>query len=171
MKTIFRPLLLALFLGGACETAAAQQAVTAEITRLEKREALAVTQGDATTLQQLWSPDYVVNNPDGRIGAVPQSRHFIRSGEIDYTAFERIMERLTSSGEVAVAMGQEVVQPEKKTTNAGKTVTRRYTNVWVRRAGAGHLGARPATNVVVKIGVVWQWLGGRARARRFILDA
>jgi ketosteroid isomerase-like protein len=150
MKTTLHFWLLTLLLGGAYETAAAQQAAITEITRLEKREALAVTKGDTTTLQHLWSPDYVVNNPDGRIVTVPQIMHFIRSGKIDYTSFERIIERITISGEVAVAMGREVVQPEKKTTNAGKTVTRRYTNVWVRRAGNWQLVARQATNVVVK---------------------
>jgi ketosteroid isomerase-like protein len=139
-----------LLMGGAYHTATAQQAASAEITRLEQREALAVTKGDTTTLKQLWSPDYVVNNPDGRVVAVPQILQFIRSGKMDYTSFERFTERITISGEVAVAMGREVVQPEKNTTNAGKTVTRRYTDVWVRRAGNWRLLARQATNVVVQ---------------------
>ena len=96
----------------------------------------------------LWAKDYVVNNPDNQIVTVRQIMGFIRSGKIDYTSFERIIEKITFSGDVAVAMGHEVMEPESKPATLAKP--RRYTNVWVRQAGAWHLTARQATNVVVQ---------------------
>ncbi|UOQ70760.1 nuclear transport factor 2 family protein [Hymenobacter cellulosilyticus] len=141
--------LLTLVLGPAGE-AQAQQATPATITQLEQQERQAVLRGDTTALKKLWAPEFVVNNPDNQIVTRPQILGFLRSGKIDYTTFERVIEKITITGDVAVAMGREIVTPEKKTTHAGKTVTRRYTDVWVRQGGAWRLTARQATNIVVQ---------------------
>jgi ketosteroid isomerase-like protein len=150
IQAVMKVILCLLALFGTCQVAFAQQAVLAEITKLENQEAQAVMKGDTVTLKRLWAKEYVVNNPDGHIVTVAQIMGFIRSGKIDYTSFERIVEKVTVSGDVATAMGHEVVKPERNTSNAGKTVTRCYTDVWVRTAGAWHLTARQATNVVVQ---------------------
>ncbi|AMR29434.1 hypothetical protein A0257_21605 [Hymenobacter psoromatis] len=144
-----------LFFLGTCSLGAqlaahGQQAVAAEITKLEQLERHAITTGYTTTLKRLWANDFVVNNPDGRIVTKPQIIALIRGVKIDYVSFDRIIERITSSGNLAVAMGREVVRPQKNTSNAGKTVTRRYTDVWVHQANTWHLTARQATNVEVK---------------------
>ncbi|MFD1873369.1 nuclear transport factor 2 family protein [Hymenobacter bucti] len=131
-------------------SAPAQQAIEAEITRLEQLEAQAVLKGDTTTLFRLWAKEFVVNNPDNRVVTAQQVRAFMRTGKIDYASFQRIIEKITVVDNVAIAMGRETTTPQQKTANAGKTVTRRYTNVWVRQAGAWHLTARQATNVVVQ---------------------
>lgn len=124
----------------------AQQSATAEITKLEQQERQAVIKGDTTTLKRLWDKELVVNNPDGFIVTLPQIMGLIRSGKIDYTSFERTIEKITISGDLAIAMGREVVAPEKQTANAGKTVTRRYTNVWVPAPAPGACWpARPPT--------------------------
>jgi hypothetical protein len=148
-QLIMKTALFLLALLSTCRAAFAQQAMLAEITKLENQEAQAIMRGDTVTLKRLWAKEYVVNNPDGHIVTVAQIMGFIRSGKIDYTSFERIVEKVTISGNVATAMGHEVVKPERNTSSAGKTVTRRYTDVWVRAAGAWHLTARQATNVVV----------------------
>ncbi len=142
--------LFSLFSLGTQFVAHGQQALATDITKLEQLERQAITTGDTTTLKRLWANDFVVNNPDGRIVTKPQIMGLIRGGKIDYVSFTRIIERITISGDLAVAMGREVVQPQKSTSNAGKTVTRRYTDVWVRQTGTWHLLARQATNVGVQ---------------------
>jgi hypothetical protein len=70
-------------------------------------------------------------------------------GKVNSISFERHIEKITFSGALAIVMGHEVVRPYKSTRNAGKTVTRRYTDGQVRQAGTSYLVARQATNVEV----------------------
>jgi hypothetical protein len=92
----------------------------------------------------------VVNNSYGQIVTRPQILAFIRQGQIDYSTVKRVVEKVTIVDHVAIAMGREVITPQKNTANAGKTVTRRYTDIWIRSNGAWLLTARQATNVLVK---------------------
>jgi len=79
-----------------------------------------------------------------------QVQAFLRTGKIDYTSFQRIIEKITVADNVAIAMGHEVTTPQQRTANAGKTVIRRYTDVWVRQGGVWHLMARQATTISVQ---------------------
>jgi len=141
-------------MSGSCTTVFGQQAASpafvTEITRLEQLEAQAVMKGDTTTLFRLWAPAFVVNNPDNRVVTAQQVKQFIRSGKLDYTSFTRVIEKITQADNVAIAMGYEVTNPQKNTANAGRTVTRRYTDIWVRSNGTWLLTARQATNVLVQ---------------------
>lgn len=139
------PLLL-----GLTGTAQAQQTTAATISQLEQQERQAVLRGDTTLLKQLWAPEFVVNNPDGQIVTRPQIMGLIRGGKIDYNSFERIIEKVTVTGDVGVVMGREIVTPKQQTSNAGKTVTRRYTDMWVRQGTTWRIVARQATNVLVQ---------------------
>lgn len=147
----FRCLLAGLGLAiGVPAIAHAQASVEAEITRLEQLEKQAISKGDTATLFRLWTKNFVVNNPDNRVVTAQQVRAFMRTGKIDYGTFERIIEKVTIVDNVAIAMGHEITTPQRQTANAGKSVTRRYTDVWVRQAGTWHLAARQATNVLVQ---------------------
>ena len=130
--------------------ALAQQPVIAEINRLEQQEMRAIVQHDTLALQRLWSPAFVVNNPANQAVTTPQVLGFLRHGQIDYATMERVVERVTVAGDVAVAMGHEVIMPQRQTDHAGHVVTRRYTNVWQRQGSGWHLLARQATIVEVK---------------------
>ncbi|MEJ7664067.1 MAG: nuclear transport factor 2 family protein [Hymenobacter sp.] len=107
-------------------------------------------QRDTATLRRLWSPALVVNNPGNIIVTVPQVLAFLRGGQIDYSSLERVVEKVTITGNVAVAMGHEVIKPQRKTSNAGHVVTRRYTDVWMWKPAPARLLARQATNVQVQ---------------------
>lgn len=143
-------LLLALLIIGLHGPALGQQAVEAEITKLENLEREAVIKADTVALLRLWSPDIIINNPQNRVSTLAQVMGRIRHGLIDYTSFDRTIEKMSVKGDVAVVMGQEVLKPEKKADYVGKTVTRRFTNVWVRTAGTWRLVARQATIVLVQ---------------------
>jgi hypothetical protein len=142
MKTLITLLLIC-----ACLTSKAQSNAEQEIRSLEKQEAAAMLKGDTVTLIKLWSPGYVVNNPVNMVVDVPTIKWLIRNGKIDYTSFDRIIEKITFVDNAAIVMGREITTPEKSTENAGKTVTRRYTDVWLKTKGEWRLTARQATNV------------------------
>jgi hypothetical protein len=121
-----------------------------QIRKLENQEKQAVLKGDTTTLYKLWSPNYVVNAPMNAVATIKQIKGFLSEGQIDYTSFDRIIEKITFTGDIAIVMGKEITTPEKNTENAGKTVTRRYTNIWMKTKGVWLLTARQATNILVE---------------------
>jgi hypothetical protein len=128
----------------------AQSNSDTDIKKLEQQEAAAMLKGDTLSLSKLWSSDYVVNNPLNTVVDVKTIKWLIRNGKIDYTSFERIIDKITYTQNLAIVMGTEVVRPEKKTENSGKTVNRRYTHVWLKTNGTWLLVARQATNIEVK---------------------
>ncbi|RTQ48522.1 nuclear transport factor 2 family protein [Hymenobacter gummosus] len=121
-----------------------------EIRRLEELEISTVQRGDTATLFRLWHPDFVVNNPYGQIVTRPQILGFIRRGQIDYSTVQRVVERVTIVGNVAIAMGREIVTPQRATEFAGKVETRQYTNVWLKTPASWRLTARQASIVALK---------------------
>ena len=116
----------------------------AAIRALEDQERRAVLAGDIAAAEALWHPALVVNGPNniispGRDAVVG----FMRSGVINYHRFDRVVERVTSHGDVAFAMGSETVQP-KAGPMAGQTLRRRYTTVWRLQDGRWRMIARHA---------------------------
>jgi len=65
-------------------------------------------------------------------------------------AFERITEKVTFTGDIAIAMGNETLQPSGKMPNAGKLVKRRYTNIWMKVKNSWQLVARQSTIISVE---------------------
>jgi hypothetical protein len=128
----------------------AQSDRDSSIKKLEQQEAAAMLKGDTLSLSKLWSPNYVVNNPMNVVVDVKTIKWLIRNGKIDYTSFDRIIDKITYTENVAVVMGTEVVKPERNTENSGKVVNRRYTHVWINTKGTWLLVARQATNIEVK---------------------
>jgi hypothetical protein len=127
-----------------------QSKVETEIRKMEQLEITTVQKGDTTALLNIWAKEFVVNNPYQQIVTVPQIFGFIRSGQIDYTTVERKVEKVTVVENIAISMGKEIVTPEKKTNYAGKTVTRQYTNIWIRRNNSWRMVARQATIISSK---------------------
>jgi len=146
MKNILSPVLLLTIV----VTATAQSALEREIRRLDQLEAQATIRGDTAMLKRLWSPDYVVNNPANVVVNVQQIRQLMKEGKIDYGRFSRVIEKVTISNDVAVAMGYEIVEPQAHTDNAGQKVTRRYTDVWQKRASGWQIIARQATIISIE---------------------
>jgi hypothetical protein len=120
------------------------------IRRLEELEINAVQRGDTVALLQLWSKDFVVNNPYGQVVTRPQILAFIRRGQIDYSTVQRLVEKVTVVDNVAIAMGREIVTPQRATAFAGQVETRQYTNVWLKTKAGWRLTGRQASIVSLK---------------------
>lgn len=129
----------------------AQDPRESEIRRLEDLERESVLKGDSMALfDKLWSPNMVVNTPANVVGTVEGTKAHFRSGNLSYLSFERTIEKITFNGNVAIVMGGEKIKPQGKQMNAGKVVTRRFTNVWMYSNNSWSIIARQATIIKVE---------------------
>ena len=146
-----------LITAGACSTTGegrprGEAAVAEEsaIRALEDQERLAVLNRDFAALERLWSEQFTVNHPGN---AVAPDRAAVlalfRKGIAKYASFDRTIDAIRLSGDHALVMGGETVRPIGDAPLSGKTVDRRYTNVWRREGGAWRLFARQATVTAV----------------------
>lgn len=119
-----------------------------EIKRLDMAHARAIFQGDAAALDTLMDDDVTVNHPTNRIvNEKKELLNLIQQGVIRYTSFERFPEKFLFFQDMVIVMGGEIVVPAKGAPNAGKSLERRYTNIWMNRDGRWRLTVRHANNV------------------------
>ncbi|HEY5917951.1 MAG TPA: nuclear transport factor 2 family protein [Chryseolinea sp.] len=129
----------------------AQDPREAEIRLLEQLEREAVMKGDSVSLfDKLWSPNMVINTPANVVGNVQGTKAMFRSGGLNYLSFERNIEKVTFNENIAIVMGSEVIKPQGKQPNAGKTVSRRFTNIWKYSGNSWSIIARQATIIKVE---------------------
>jgi ketosteroid isomerase-like protein len=130
------------------QTAADSSILRAEIEKLDLAHAQAIFKGDSTALDSLMDDDVTVNHPTNRI--VKEKKELlslIGQGVIRYTSFERFPQEFLFFKDMVVVMGRETVVPAEGAPNAGKTLERRYTNIWMKRDGKWRLTVRHANNV------------------------
>lgn len=120
----------------------------AEIRKLDLAHAEAILNGDAAALDSLMDDNITVNHPTNRI--VKEKKELldlIQQGIIRYTSFARYPEIFLFFKDMVVVMGNEIVVPSKGAPNEGKSLQRRYTNIWMKRDGMWRLTVRHANNV------------------------
>ena len=151
MKQFIRPLSFLFCLIFSFQMAKSQDPREAEIRRLENLERESVLKFDSVTLfGKIWSPNMVVNTPANVVGTVEGTKTQLRSGNLNYQSFERDIEKITFYDNVAIVMGGEKIKPQGKQMNAGKRVSRRFTNVWMYSNGNWSIIARQATIIKVE---------------------
>lgn len=122
-----------------------------EIRAPDLAHAEAIFKGDAQALDKLMADDVTVNHPTNRIvNEKKEILDLIGKGVIRYTRFERRPEKFLFYKDMVVVMGDETVVPAKGAPNEGKTLRRRYTNVWMLTNGQWRLAFRHANNVCVQ---------------------
>lgn len=128
----------------------AQNPAETEVRNLENEQREAFLKKDTSVLLKLFAPGFVVTTPTNKITTLGELRDLIRKGEVDMEAFERVTERVTLTNNIAIAMGYEIVRPTGKMPNAGKTVKRRYTNIWMKTSTSWQLVARQSSIISVE---------------------
>ena len=118
-------------------------ALEQEIRALEQVQVDALLRNDIAAIKRNWATDYVVNNPRNEV--VEASKGRIASGTRTYSSFIREVERVLIHGNTVIVMGQEIVVPSGTAPDAGKTIIRRFTNIWMKRDGKWLMTARQAT--------------------------
>ena len=120
-----------------------------EIRRLEKHWTELLDRGDTTSLLKIWSENYVVNNPNGKIVTPKDIVALMKSGH-KFPAVKRIIENITFNEDIAIVMGKELQQPENMTTNYEEWIPRRFTNVWIKTKDGWQLAARQSSQVITE---------------------
>ena len=140
-------ILLAFFLYGTLVANAQASNIEKEIRQLEKAQCDAIVQHDSATLYKLWADDFTVNTPASNCSVVVKleaAKSGIRNGVIDYSLFETNLEEIMVFKDMVITMGNERIKPIGNAPMAGQTVSRRYTQVWMKRNGEWKLIARHA---------------------------
>jgi ketosteroid isomerase-like protein len=127
----------------------AQQNNETEIRNLEKQEGEAFAKKDMIALLKLFSPNLVVNSPVNKVFGFADVMNMIRNRKIDVGPVEKVIEKITFVENIAIVMGHDIVTPQGAMDNAGKTLTRRYTDIWMKDKNSWRLSARQATIISV----------------------
>lgn len=126
-------------------TAAADPVTAAALAARARLDAAFAAQ-DLEAVAALSAKDLVVNTPANRVARLETVLGFFKAGRMDYASVDVTIEGLDARGDHVVIMGEEVVVPKASAPNAGKTVRRRFTDVWRRDTdGRWRLTIRQAT--------------------------
>jgi ketosteroid isomerase-like protein len=118
-----------------------KKVIEIEVRRLDSLHAAAVLSGDLKEMDKYWTKDFIVTNPFNEIDKADR----IRNGTVTYESFQRICEAVKIYENTAILMGKEIVVPKGKSPDSGKTINRRYTNIWMKIDGQWRLVARHAS--------------------------
>jgi ketosteroid isomerase-like protein len=143
MRLLYLAVLLTVLVPGLVSAQSAKQkaAIEQEIRKLDLAHADAILRGDLAALDKIWTEDFKVNNPFNQIDRADR----IRTGAVTYSSFTREPETVLVHGDTVIVMGREIVVPKGNSPEAGKTINRRYTNIWMKRSGKWRLIARHAS--------------------------
>jgi hypothetical protein len=119
-----------------------------EIRKLEQTVVTAILNADTIMLKQVWAPEFLVNNPRNDISAnrdaVLQTQ---KSGMINYSTFERVIEQIQFQKDIVITMGHEtfVSRNDISGAKAGQAYKRRFTNIWMKKKSKWQQIARHAS--------------------------
>lgn len=122
------------------------------IRSLEQLSVKGILDADTNILKQVWAPEFMVNTPRNNIAgnrdAVFQNQ---KLGLINYSSFDRVIERIEVQENVVVTMGNEtfVSRNDIPGVKAGQTIKRRFTNIWMMKGGKWLQIARHASVICI----------------------
>lgn len=122
--------------------------VAAAVAQMDRLDA-AVMADDFAAFQGLLADDLVVNNPQNGISQAGGTARRGAGGQISYARFDRTVEYVGKLGELVVVMGSEDIVPKGNHPQAGRTIHRRFTDIWRPVDGVFKLALRQSTVVRV----------------------
>jgi ketosteroid isomerase-like protein len=106
----------------------------------------ALVAGDSTAFANAFMKDAMVNSPYNNIASAAEAARRSRSGALTYVYLHTSIEHAAPRrDDEVVFMGEETYQPPAGGLHAGKTVRRRFTDLWRRDRGRWRLSLRQAT--------------------------
>jgi ketosteroid isomerase-like protein len=145
MKKLFFVLVMVL----SCSLISAQEKDLEKLIReREQKEVEAVLVKDTVGLKSMWSKDMTVNSPFNQIvkpGKTTVDRPVI--SRLNYASFQRNIESVLIKGDVIITMGNELVVEKGDKGTPGRTIKRRYTNIWMYEDNAWKIIARHANEI------------------------
>ena len=128
--------------------AQSSDAIAQTIISLEQKVVAGILEPDTNLLKKFWAEAFMVNTPRNNIAkgraAVLEIQ---KTGLIDYSSFERIVEEIQVHKDIVITMGSEtfVSRTDIPEARAGQPVKRRFTNVWMKENGNWMQVARHAS--------------------------
>ncbi len=122
--------------------------IEVEIRALEQAGVKAILNGDTNTLKENWAPEFLVNTPRNEVTGTRDSILLIqKAGMIDYSTYEKVIERMQFQKNLVITMGHETLVSKNDTpaARAGQIYKRRFTNIWMNKNGKWQLIARHAS--------------------------
>jgi ketosteroid isomerase-like protein len=130
-----------------------RRAAEEHVRALDDQERVAALKRDLPALERLWSEHLTVNAPNNQvvIGRQAVLDTFVHAGIINFSVFDRRIEFIRADGSLVFIMGLETITSIGDAPSAGlaagKTIQRRFTNIWKNEEGTWRLFARHA-NVI-----------------------
>jgi ketosteroid isomerase-like protein len=125
---------------------AARTGVVGEAVAARQRLDESFAAQDVDAVSELCAGDLIVNTPANLVARREQVLGFFKAGRMSYESADVTIEALDARADDVVIMGEEVVTPRETAANAGKAVSRRFTDVWRRDSdGRWRLTVRQAT--------------------------
>jgi hypothetical protein len=128
----------------------AQNVAENKIRKLDNEQKEAYFRRDTATLLKLFSPHVIINGFSNKFETLQDvlSRITQEGNNMEY--YERIIEKVIFANNTAIVMGNETIKPSGSAVNSGKTVKRRFTNIWIPNKKSWQLVARQSTIISVE---------------------
>jgi hypothetical protein len=111
----------------------------------------ALVAGDSAAFAAGFTPDAVVNSPFNTVATAAEAARRSRAGTLNYRYVHSSIEYAAARHKNEVVfMGEETYEPAPGALHAGKTVRRRFTDLYRRHKGKWLLSLRQATIVSVQ---------------------
>ena len=123
-----------------------------EIKRLYAfEEQLTLTQ-DTAGIKKYYPDDFVVTNPFNQFIDKKKVIERVNANIIKYSTYKHTFDAFRFYGDMVIVIGSETVVPttDAVRNDAGKTVNRRFTEVWVMREGRWQKVVRHASNIIAE---------------------
>jgi hypothetical protein len=135
----------------AASSAAAQQPSESNLRAADAEQMRIIVQEDAKAQSEFMHPNYMLNGPANAVKRKPELVAMLARGDIGSERFLRNVEGVAVTGNVGIVMGNEVVTPTATSNlgrlHPGRTLKRRYTNVFIWEDGRWRFLARQASIV------------------------
>ncbi len=128
----------------------AQNVAENEIRKLDNEQKEAYFRRDTITLLKLFSPHVIINGFSNKFETLDDVLIRIRKVGNDMEYYDRIIEKIIFADNIAIVMGNETIKPSGIAINAGKTVKRRFTNIWMPNKKSWQLVARQSTIISIE---------------------
>ena len=128
-----------------------QRKIIAAIKKLMDYELKLVLSQDTAAMKQFYPDDMAATNPFNQFIDKRKVLERVQSDIIKYTSYEKKVDHFHIEGDkTVVVIGSEVVvpTPDADRPDAGKTINRRFTEVWMKRGEEWKKVIRHASNVL-----------------------
>jgi hypothetical protein len=128
----------------------AQNVAENKIRKLDNEQKEAYFRRDTATLLKLFSPHVIINGFSNKFETLQDVLSRIRQEGNNMDYYDRVIEKVIFAHNTAIVMGNETIKPGGISVNAGKTVKRRFTNIWIPNKKSWQLVARQSTIISIE---------------------